>query len=49
MMSGQIDWAGIEVIMEIYGITDPEQFIEDLMVIKSHIQDVQEAQSRARS
>ena len=36
LMGGAIDWAALEVIQELYGITDPELFIHHLAAIRDH-------------
>lgn len=36
-MGGQIDWAALPVIVELYGIADVEIFITQLVAIRDHL------------
>jgi hypothetical protein len=36
-MGGQIDWAALPVIIELYGINDVEVFIAQLAAIRDHL------------
>lgn len=33
---GGIDWAGLPIVAELLGVTDPERLIEQLLVIRAH-------------
>jgi hypothetical protein len=38
MMGGAIDWQALPVVAELYGITDIQQLIDDLVTIRNHQQ-----------
>lgn len=40
LMDGVIDWQGVPVLIEMYGIEDPEIFLALLSAIRKHKKDV---------
>jgi hypothetical protein len=40
--SGGIDWQGLPLAVEMFGIDDVEALIDGLLVVKTHKPDVQE-------
>ena len=36
-MGGQIDWAAMPIMVELYDIQDPEIFIGELVAIREHL------------
>lgn len=37
-MAGTIDWQALAVLIELYGIADPEILIEQLQAVREHLQ-----------
>lgn len=37
LLGGQIDWAGLPVVVEILGVKDPELLVLDLITIREHL------------
>jgi hypothetical protein len=48
LMGGVIDYAALPILSEMKGVTNPEQLIYDLVIIRDHAQREAERQSKAR-
>lgn len=45
MLGGKIDWAGVEVLCELFGVQDPEPVIRALIQIRRHFEEKANAAS----
>lgn len=45
MLGGKVEWQGVEVLCEMFGVQDPEPVIRGLIQIRKHFEDKERAAS----
>ena len=44
-MNGTIEWAALDLMVELYGVTDVETFINELIAVRNHANRMAEAEN----